>query len=319
MFSFSLQISIVLSSITLALTLRYAGKLRTWNEEGSISSVYATVGRRSAMEDTFIRIEGEFGSGIFGIFDGHSGGFSSSFAKDYFTAAIMDELDLYAADPKSSKYANGPNGELNFEQMLVDFIAETEIYLKAAAIHNLHNSGTTCLLVIAEDQKLTVANVGDSRGVMCDLNGKAIELTIDHRPDDENERRRIEGKRGKVEFDGVWRVRGLAMSRSLGDSDRKLDDKVISSKPDIFTYNLDKHRPEFMILASDGLWEVMTSQDAVDYIRLRYFYENDFGARALVHRAFQLNSSDNIAVIIAVFRNGRYEVGSANTYHSMFN
>lgn len=312
MFSFSLQISIVLSSVTLALTLRYVGRLKIWNEEGSISSAYATVGRRSTMEDTFIRIEDEFGIGIYGIFDGHLGEFSSNFAKDYFTAAIEDELDLYASDPKSSKY------ELNFGQMLVDFIAETETYLKAAAMRNLHRSGTTCLLAIVEERKLTVANVGDSRGVMCDENGKAIDLSIDHRPDDENERKRIEGKRGKVEFDGVWRVRGLAMSRTLGDHDRKLDDKVISSKPDIFTFDLDKHRPEFMVLASDGLWEVLTSQEAVDYVRLRYFYEHDFGARALAHRAFQLNSSDNIAVIIVVFRNGRYEVGSANTYHSMF-
>lgn len=52
-------------------------------------------------------------------------------------------------------------------------------------------AGTTCLIALLSDKDLTVANVGDSRGVLCDKDGNAIPLSHDHKPYQLKERKRI--------------------------------------------------------------------------------------------------------------------------------
>ena len=52
-------------------------------------------------------------------------------------------------------------------------------------------SGTTCLVALLSDRELTVANVGDSRGVLCDKDGNAVALSHDHKPYQLKERKRI--------------------------------------------------------------------------------------------------------------------------------
>lgn len=314
MFLSGLRFLVVQLSLIFSLVICDA-TLKIWSAKETVSTVFATQGYREYMEDTHIRIENIFGIGIYGIFDGHSGDFASSFAQTYFTNMIQNELLLCASHSEKCVYADRLNGHLNFVQMLWDFIHQAEYHLKTANIQKLHSSGTTCLIVIAEERKLTVANLGDSRGVLCNWNGRAIDLSFDHKPNRENEKQRIEKAGGEIHFSGVWRVRGLAMSRCLGDYDLKLDQNIIIATPDIFTFDLKQHHPMFMILASDGLWDVMTSQYAVNFIKDRYLHQEDFGARELVIQALDLNSKDNITVLIVVFRNGRYLIGSANFLH----
>lgn len=62
------------------------------------------------------------------------------------------------------------------------------------------------------------------------------------------------------------------MSRSLGDNLEKRGNRIIIARPDIFIYDLNEHQPQFMILASNGLWDVMSSQDAVNFIKDRYLH-----------------------------------------------
>lgn len=316
MYSTCWLIFLILSTLLFCSTSSSKKVLETWNEQGTISAVSTTIGRRSYMEDYFIRVEGkESGIGLYAIFDGHSGKYSANFAKEYFTKAIGDEINLYAhAKAGSCKYMEEPDHNLNFKRMLTDFIEEAESRLKKASIQHEHDSGATCLLVIAEKEKLTVANLGDSRGVMCDSNGAAIDLSIDHKPDHPKEKERIEKAGGKIQHWGVWRVRGLAMSRALGDYGLKLDDNIIITEPDLFTFDLNEHQPKFMILASDGLWDVMSSQEAVNFIKKRYSKEKDFGANALMNEAYRLQSSDNIAVLIVVFKNGYYEIAQTDDW-----
>lgn len=52
-------------------------------------------------------------------------------------------------------------------------------------------AGTTCLMALLSDRELTVANVGDSRGVLCDKDGNAVALSHDHKPYQLKERKRI--------------------------------------------------------------------------------------------------------------------------------
>lgn len=288
--------------------------LNIWSRTETVSSIYATIGRRPKMEDKYIRIESINGTGVYAIFDGHSGDFSSKYAKKYFTEAIENELKLYASGPKNCKYTDETSGKLDLKRMLTEQIGEADDYLKNAFHNDQHKSGSTCLIAIAEQQKLTVANIGDSRGVMCDKNGKTVNMTTDHKPNNDDERKRIEAAGGEVyeSSPGIWRVRHLAMSRSLGDCGKKGNDSIIIATPDLFTFDMNEHQPKFIILASDGLWDVMKSEEAVQFIEERFLEQKDFGARELVHKAYDLMSNDNISVVIVIFKDGFYEVGSAS-------
>lgn len=119
------------------------------------------------------------------------------------------------------------------------------------------DSGCTAVVALIRDKTLFVANAGDSRCVVS-CGGKAIEMSEDHKPEDERELQRIEKAGGKVTLDG--RVNGgLNLSRALGDHTYKnnpnlpLKDQMISSEPDVKQITLTPEH-EFMILACDGIW-----------------------------------------------------------------
>uniref|UniRef100_A0AAQ5YN51 PPM-type phosphatase domain-containing protein n=1 Tax=Amphiprion ocellaris TaxID=80972 RepID=A0AAQ5YN51_AMPOC len=161
--------------------------------------------------------------------------------------------------------------------------------------------GTTCLVALLSDKELTVANVGDSRGVLCDKDGNAIPLSHDHKPYQLKERKRIKKAGGFISFNGSWRVQGiLAMSRSLGDYPLK-NLNVVIPDPDIMSFDLNKLQPEFMILASDGLWDTFSNEEAVRFIRER-LDEPHFGAKSIVLQSFYRGCPDNITVMVVKFK-----------------
>ncbi|UJR13434.1 hypothetical protein I4U23_000448 [Adineta vaga] len=134
------------------------------------------------------------------------------------------------------------------------------------------SSGCTAVVTLLRDKQLFVANAGDSRCVVS-RDGRAIEMSFDHKPEDLPERSRIEKAGYKVTLDG--RVSGgLNLSRAIGDhaykkkSSLSAEEQAITALPDIRTLTLDD-KDEFMIIACDGIWNFMSSQDAVDFVRLR--------------------------------------------------
>lgn len=70
-------------------------------------------------------------------------------------------------------------------------------------------------------------------------------------------------------------------------------------------------RPKFLILASDGLWDKFTNEEAVKYIKDR-LHGPYFGAKAIALESYRRGSEDNITVLVIVFRNGRYEIGGSS-------
>lgn len=102
-------------------------------------------------------------------------------------------------------------------------------------------------------------------------------------------------------FNGVWRVAGiLATSRALGDYPLK-DKKLVIADPDILTFDLRDHKPLFVVLASDGLWDTFTNDEAVHFIKQR-LNEPDYGARSLTLQSYYRGSLDNITVIVINFK-----------------
>ena len=151
-------------------------------------------------------------------------------------------------------------------------------------------SGSTCVSVIFTPEKLIVPNIGDSRAVMGRLNKTtgeyiAIELSRDHKPTEKDEAKRILDNDGRIqpfledgEFVGpqrVWikdeEVPGLAMTRSFGD--RVAATVGVMSEPEIKEFSFTEE-DKFMIIASDGVWEFISSQECVNMIK-NFYEKND--------------------------------------------
>jgi len=163
--------------------------------------------------------------------------------------------------------------------------------------------------------KMYIANVGDSRAVLSD-NGNAVQLTLDHSPQNLKEKDRIEAAGGWVQNGRVNTV--LGVSRSFGDIMYKCYDPLkaipaaedeeggiwsnqsqVISKPEIVEMTVQPTH-EFLILASDGLWAICSSSEAVNFVRRRLAEHGDAqrAAREVVNMVVQNGGSDNISVLI---------------------
>lgn len=154
----------------------------------------------------------------------------------------------------------------------------------------VHPNGIGCTAVncCVFADRFVVANVGDSRAVLC-RRGRAVDLSTDHKPNDPKELARIVGAGGWLEPEGsgdlmMHRINGdLNLSRALGDLEYKQDAsrspeaQIISAEPDVF--EMERHvDDEFLVIACDGIWDVVTSQQGIDFVRQR------LGDRSTWHR-----------------------------------
>ncbi|KAJ1530442.1 hypothetical protein ONE63_005347 [Megalurothrips usitatus] len=135
------------------------------------------------------------------------------------------------------------------------------------------DSGCTAVVALLKGRDLYVANAGDSRCVVC-RNGTAIEMSLDHKPEDPLEWQRILQAGGKVTCDG--RVNGgLNLSRAIGDhaykqnKEKSATEQMITALPDVRTLRINPDVDEFMVLACDGIWNYLSSQEVVDFVRKR--------------------------------------------------
>jgi len=139
-------------------------------------------------------------------------------------------------------------------------------------------SGCTAIAaLVTGDGKIFVANAGDSRSVIS-VKGEAKPLSLDHKPLNENEAARIKAAGGYVEY---GRVNGrLNLSRALGDFDLKKnpslspEKQIITADPDVTVHDI-AEEDEFLVLACDGIWECLSSQKVVDFIRLKVSEGNE--------------------------------------------
>lgn len=146
------------------------------------------------------------------------------------------------------------------------------------------DSGTTAVVALIRGKQLIVANAGDSRCVVSER-GKAVDMSYDHKPEDEVELARIKNAGGKVTMDG--RVNGgLNLSRAIGDHFYKRnkalppEEQMISAMPDVKVLTLNEDH-DFMVIACDGIWNVLSSQEVVDFISERIKPDQNGKARVL--------------------------------------
>ncbi|KAD7480117.1 hypothetical protein E3N88_03253 [Mikania micrantha] len=124
--------------------------------------------------------------------------------------------------------------------------------------------GSTAVVAVVSPDKIVVSNCGDSRAVLC-RNGVAIPLSTDHKPDRTDELKRIEDAGGRVIYWDGARVLGvLAMSRAIGDNYLK---PFVIPEPEV-TITDRSDEDECLILASDGLWDVVSNDVACSVARM---------------------------------------------------
>merc|ERR1712071_611253 len=167
----------------------------------------------------------------------------------------------------------------NLKLAVADAIAKVEKDLLKNYRIDAEFSGTTLSMAIVRDNTLTGINIGDSRVILGkEKEGRlvAVEITTDHKPDSPKEKERILAAGGRVfavEYDDgidgpprVWLghmdVPGLAMSRSLGDA--VAHTAGVISEPEFTERTLDPESDQFIVLATDGLWEFCGNDETAE-------------------------------------------------------
>ena len=223
---------------------------------------------------------------IIGVFDGHGGKLVSKFAKDNLASYFIKKNNkLFVDSHYTSKYINKA------------FLAFNKELKKAHPRASYHSGSTCCLGIICKDSKgyiLWVINAGDSRMVLHNKEDKAVQLSFDHKPNEKNERKRIEsidGGKEKIYYDGCdWRVDTLSLSRALGDLDVA---PYVSNLPHVYRYRINKDDKN-IIVACDGVWDVMKNQKVVDLLKNKQ--KNP--AKYIANQALKEGSTDNVTVIV---------------------
>ncbi|KAI3712361.1 hypothetical protein L1987_70915 [Smallanthus sonchifolius] len=218
--------------------------------------------------------------GLFAIYDGHLGHSVPAYLQKHLFHNILKEGQFWTDPSRSISKAYERTDQ-------------------AILSHNpdLGRGGSTAVTaILINGRKLWVANVGDSRAVLS-KRGQAIQMSTDHEPN--KERGSIENKGGFVSNmpGDVARVNGqLAVSRAFGDKNLKIH---LRSDPDITNTNIDANT-EIFILASDGLWKVMTNQEAVNIaLKIR---DPQKAAKQLAFEALNRESKDDISCIVVRFK-----------------
>ncbi|KAF7127204.1 hypothetical protein RHSIM_Rhsim11G0075200 [Rhododendron simsii] len=258
----------------------------TGHRNASFSYGYSSFkGKRSSMEDFYetsiSEVDGQMVA-FFGVFDGHGGSRTAEYLKTNLFKNLSSHPD-FIKDTKSAIIEA-------FRQTDADYLNEAKGQQKDA--------GSTASTAVLLGDRLLVANVGDSRVVACRA-GSAVPLSIDHKPDRSDERQRIEQAGGFIIWAGTWRVGGvLAVSRAFGD---KLLKPYVVAEPEIQEEEIDG--VDFIIIASDGLWNVLSNKDAVTIVQ--DIKDAEAASRKLIQEAYARGSSDNITCVVVRFENTR--------------
>jgi serine/threonine protein phosphatase PrpC len=166
-------------------------------------------------------------------------------------------------------------------------------------------SGSTAVCTMVTPTHIIFGNCGDSRAVLC-RSGKVQFATEDHKPTNADETARIEAANGFVD---MARVCGnLAVSRSLGDFFYKDTPELPAEKQKIspeaeMTAVERSAEDEFLLVACDGIYDVMTNEAAVEFIsnQLKAGYAPQEVTERLLDYCLHLGSRDNMSAIVVLF------------------
>lgn len=254
-----------------------------------MSFIWKDIGNRTYMEDTYsFDYKMPYGFEYYGVFDGHGGDNVSLYLQDNMKNVIrkhiIDEMNSNTEHIDVAKILYD-----SFKTIVNDIPYDISI-----------TTGSTAVVLLRYKDKIWLGNVGDSRAIM--NNGlNAIQLTNDHKPNSEQEHKRIVSLGGKVvkAYEGdVYRVNGvLAVSRAIGDFALS---PHVTWKPEITTFTIKKNN-HYIMIATDGVWDVLSNQQAVKIINKMIINDNwkDIG-NMIISTARNKGSGDNIVCMFII-------------------
>ena len=261
-------------------------------------------------QDSFLVLQNEYNLkdfNIFAVMDGHgvNGHLVSRFVTKYFTSFFKKnkKMNSSCADENQIFYRLKKNDHDIVKKAFRH--AERDIEKNGEIDANF--SGTTCVMVFQVGNRILCGNVGDSRAIMVKGN-KVIPLSIDQKPDDPEESKRIKENGGQIaqyEEDGeksgpfrVWQkgevYPGIAMSRSIGDF---IATKLgVIPEPKFIDEKIDKDT-KFIVIASDGIWEFLDN-DTVKNMVMPFYEKNDpnGACKELIKKATEFWNQEDIVV-----------------------
>ncbi|KAL5206830.1 hypothetical protein ABZP36_035039 [Zizania latifolia] len=256
-------------------------------------------GWRTAMEDAHAALPHlDECTSFFGVYDGHGGKAVSKFCAKHLHLQVLKNEAYSSGDLATSVLKSffrmdemmkgqrgwrelaevGDKGQ-KFAGMLEDMIwspkhGDSDKLEDSWTEEGPHSnfpgptSGSTACVAIIRNDQLIVANAGDSRCVIS-RKGQAYDLSRDHKPELDSEKERILNAGG---FIVAGRVNGsLNLSRAIGDMELKQNEllpanrQIVTAEPELNTVALSED-DEFIILACDGIWDCMSSQEVVDFV-----------------------------------------------------
>ena len=262
--------------------------------EYSVSSLAGKneYGKTKTNQDSYLiltKINNFTNYNVFAVFDGHGpqGHLVSQFLVQYFTDFFKNNIQLLKCKDEPEIFNLFINSDY---KILKDAVKNCEEQLFQEEDINAQDSGSTLCMVIQIYKKIICMNIGDSRAIISVselLREEIKNLSIAHKPNLKKEKERIIKCGGCVERciyedgveDGPYRVwagpnlqsPGLAISRSIGDLDAsKLG---VIAEPE-FCLKYLKKEINFIIIASDGIWEFMKNKDVCDFVKNFYMNEN---------------------------------------------
>ncbi|MED6132559.1 hypothetical protein PIB30_020205 [Stylosanthes scabra] len=259
----------------------------------------SVIGRRRVMEDA-VRVLPGFvaaaedcsgGYDFFAVYDGHGGSMVANACRERLHVLLAEEMKAAAA--------------LDWHHMMCSCFMQMDQEIGGGDGNDNvagggNTMGSTATVVVVGKEEIVVGNCGDSRAVLC-RGGEALPLSRDHKPDREDEKERIEAAGGRViDWNGNRVLGVLATSRSIGDHCMK---PFVISQPEIEVWRR-TDSDEFVVVASDGLWDVVSNSLACQVVRSCLCGKTsvtttaDAAASLLAELAVARGSKDNITVIV---------------------
>lgn len=274
-------------------------------KNGLVYGVTASIGSRLSMED---RHSVQIGLpklpdwSFFAVFDGHGGSLVADTAARNLLTYILDQPHFRQMAEESGVSENPNVIEEAIHHAFAAF--ERELY---ETYHFARIGGSTAVCVLISPNYFYIINCGDSKAFLC-RDWRIYFETSAHSLNNKRELERIAKAGGKIINE---RIRGLAMSRALGDFflrdphkfGNMADDDCIISDPDVTSIERDHDKDQFIVLASDGVFDVMDSIDVNSFIRREITAnENVQGiSNQLDDQCRSKGSYDNIDVVIIKF------------------
>lgn len=232
-------------------------------------------GWRSSNEDAHVTsINIDPGISLFAVFDGHGGCEVAKYCENHIIPFLKEDKDYQTRNYEQAL----TNVFLRLDQQMLTNEAKGELksYSKSSgggmpgmqSGDTAFTAGCTANVILITETHIYCANSGDARGVLSEK-GKSLDLSKDHKPDLPAERSRVIAAGHYVEDSRVDGV--IAISRALGDweykSNKLAPEKMaVSGYPDV-TKTAITPNTEFVICACDGIWDCMSSQAAVDFVK----------------------------------------------------